>query len=82
MLACSIYIVHKDHFSVGIIEHPIYALQLNHVRQPDRYHYLMLLGMEPLEEQSVETVSSSFDNVTSEKTRTETPNCIDCNHEN
>ena len=56
------------------------------VGRPDRYHYLVLLGMEPLEEQNLETVSSRFDDVTGEETRTETPNCIsadsDCKDEN
>ena len=31
------------------------------VGRPDRYHYLVLLGMEPDEEQSLETVSGPRD---------------------
>lgn len=31
------------------------------VGRPDRYHYLVLLGMEPDEEQSLETVSGARD---------------------
>lgn len=83
----------KEEPLVGIMEHPIHLsawLAAKSCRlfvgRPDRYHYLVLLGMEPLEEQNLETVSSRFDDVTGEETRTETPNCIsadsDCKDEN
>lgn len=37
------------------------------VGRPDRYHYLVLLGMEPDEEQSLETVSGHQDDKTEER---------------
>ena len=33
------------------------------VGRPDRYHYLVLLGMEPDDEQNLETVSSHPDDI-------------------
>ena len=47
------------------------------VGRPDRYHYLVLLGMEPDEEQNLETISGQpCEDVAAEKTKTETLDCI------
>lgn len=46
------------------------------VGRPDRYHYLVLLGIEQDEEQNLETISGQHDDNSEEKTKTETLDCI------
>ena len=68
-------------YSVGIMQHPIHLsawLAAKSCRlfvgRPDRYHYLVLLGMEQDEEQRLETIRGHCDDNTEEKT--ETLDCI------
>lgn len=56
------------------------------VGRPDRYHYLVLLGMEPDEEQNLETVRGHCDDDGDGKKTTETLDCTsadsNCDDEN
>ena len=69
-------------YSVGIMQHPIHLsawLAAKSCRlfvgRPDRYHYLVLLGIEQDGEQNLETISGQYDDNSEEK-KTETLNCI------
>ena len=78
---------------MGILQHPIHLsawLAAKSCRlfvgRPDRYHYLVLLGIEQDEEQNLETISSQCEDKSEEKTKTETLGCISidstCDDEN
>lgn len=83
-------IIIKVVFSVGIMQHPIHLsawLAAKSCRlfvgRPDRYHYLVLLGVEPDEEQNLETISSHCDDDIEEKTTTKAIDCVStCDDEN